>query len=139
MTREAINPDSLYGSVQYGFSHATKSAGPTTIHCAAVAGIRITGSCRRRRRAGAPGAEESGKFWPQAPRRRTWCVFTYLSITLPNFQAGWRGLAEFWGGVTPAANTWIGVQALALPDFRSKSKRLPRSAKASKDHVGSAL
>jgi enamine deaminase RidA (YjgF/YER057c/UK114 family) len=26
-------------------------------------------------------------------------------------------LADFWGDVTPAANTWIGVQALALPEF----------------------
>ena len=26
-------------------------------------------------------------------------------------------LAEFYGDVIPAANTWIGVQSLALPDF----------------------
>ena len=26
-------------------------------------------------------------------------------------------LGEFWGDVIPAANTWIGVQSLALPDF----------------------
>jgi enamine deaminase RidA (YjgF/YER057c/UK114 family) len=28
-----------------------------------------------------------------------------------------EALGEFYGDVTPAANTWIGVQALALPDF----------------------
>ena len=26
-------------------------------------------------------------------------------------------LGEFWGDVTPAPNTWLGVQGLALPEF----------------------
>ncbi|MFT7459902.1 MAG: enamine deaminase RidA (YjgF/YER057c/UK114 family), partial [Planctomycetota bacterium] len=34
MTREAINPDSMFPSVEYGFSHGIKSKGSTTIYCA---------------------------------------------------------------------------------------------------------
>lgn len=34
MGHERINPESMYGSVQFGFSHAVKSSGSTTIHCA---------------------------------------------------------------------------------------------------------
>jgi enamine deaminase RidA (YjgF/YER057c/UK114 family) len=28
-----------------------------------------------------------------------------------------KEMMEFYAGATPAPNTWIGVQALALPDF----------------------
>ncbi len=34
MTKQIINPDTVYESTQYGFSHAVKSDGVTTIHCA---------------------------------------------------------------------------------------------------------
>lgn len=34
MTRETINPAAMYDSLQYGFSHATKTQGETVIHCA---------------------------------------------------------------------------------------------------------
>jgi enamine deaminase RidA (YjgF/YER057c/UK114 family) len=35
MSKEMINPEALYPSIQMGFSHAVKSDGNVTIHCSA--------------------------------------------------------------------------------------------------------
>lgn len=34
MTHQKINPNPMYDSLQFGFSHATKAQGSTVIHCA---------------------------------------------------------------------------------------------------------
>ncbi len=123
MTREAINPESLYGSVQYGFSHAIKSTGSTTIHCAGQVGwdkdYNLVGE-------GDIGAQTrqalanlktvlaaSGAGPADVVRMRTYVVNHSPEMIEPIGEA----LAEFYGQTMPAANTWIGVQSLALPGF----------------------
>jgi enamine deaminase RidA (YjgF/YER057c/UK114 family) len=123
MTRQAINPDSLYGSVQYGFSHATKSAGGTTIHCAGQVAwdkdykVVGAGDVGAQARQALKNLKEvlaaAGATTADVVRIRTYVVNHSPELLGPVGGA----LAEFWGDVTPAANTWIGVQALALPDF----------------------
>jgi len=123
MTRKAINPDSLYGSVQYGFSHATKSAGGTTIHCAGqvawdkdykVVGAGDVGAQARQALKNLKAVLAAAGATPaDVVRIRTYVVNHSPELLGPVGAA----LAEFWGDVVPAANTWIGVQALALPDF----------------------
>ncbi len=123
MTRKAINPDSLYGSVQYGFSHATKSAGGTIIHCAGqvawdkdykVVGAGDVGTQARQALKNLKDVLAAAGATPaDVVRIRTYVVNHSPELLEPVSGA----LAEFWGDVIPAANTWIGVQSLALPDF----------------------
>lgn len=123
MTRETINPDSLYGSVEYGFSHAVKSDRNITIHCAGqvawdkdynVVGAGDVGAQARQALANLKAVlVAAGASVEDVVRLRTYVVNHDPSMLEPIGQA----LGEFYGGVTPAANTWIGVQALALPDF----------------------
>lgn len=123
MSRIAINPDSLYGSVQYGFSHATKSAGGTTIHCAGqvawdkdykVVGAGDVGAQARQALKNLKAVLAAAGATPADVVR----IRTYVVNHSPELLGPVGGaLAEFWGDVIPAANTWIGVQSLALPDF----------------------
>ncbi len=123
MTRETINPGTLYGSVEYGFSHAVKSDGNTTIHCAGqvawdkdynVVGAGDVGAQARQALANLKIVlEAAGATVGDIVRLRTYVVNHNPSLIEPIGQA----LGEFYGEVMPAANTWIGVQALALPDF----------------------
>ncbi|HLF30265.1 MAG TPA: RidA family protein [Xanthomonadales bacterium] len=123
MTREAVNPVSLYGSVQYGFSHAIKSAGGTTIHCAGqvawdkdykVVGAGDVGAQARQALKNLKAVLAAAGATPaDVVRIRTYVVNHSPELLGPVGEA----LAEFWGDVIPAANTWIGVQSLALPDF----------------------
>ena len=123
MSREAINPESVYGSLQYGFSHAVRSQGGTLIHCAGQvawdAEYNLVGAGDLGRQARQALAnlkvvlEAAGASPADIVRLRTYVVNHKPEYLEPVGAA----LAEFWGEVTPAANTWIGVQSLALPDF----------------------
>lgn len=123
MTREAINPDSLYGSVQYGFSHAVKSTGSTTIHCAGQVGwdkeynLVGEGDVGAQARQALANLKEvlsaAGASPADVVRIRTYVVNHSPEMIDPIGAA----LGEFYGDATPAANTWIGVQSLALPGF----------------------
>jgi enamine deaminase RidA (YjgF/YER057c/UK114 family) len=123
MSREAINPDSLYGSVQYGFSHATRSSGGTLIHCAGqvawdkdykLVGAGDVGAQARQALANLEKVlAAAGATKADIVRMRTYVVNHTPDLLGPVGAA----LGEFWGDIIPAANTWIGVQALALPDF----------------------
>jgi enamine deaminase RidA (YjgF/YER057c/UK114 family) len=123
MTREVLNPDSLYGSVQYGFSHATRSSGGTLVHCAGQVAwdkdcnIVGAGDLGAQARQALKNIEtvlaEAGAAKGDIVRMRTYVV----NHTPDKLEPVGAALGEFWGDVMPAANTWIGVQALALPDF----------------------
>ena len=123
MTREAINPNALYGSVQYGFSHAVRSQGTITIHCAGqvawdkdynVVGSGDIGAQARQALANLKTVlAEAGAGVADVVRMRTYVVNHKPEYLEPVGAA----IAEFYGDNTPAANTWIGVQSLALPDF----------------------
>jgi enamine deaminase RidA (YjgF/YER057c/UK114 family) len=123
MSREAINPHSLYGSVQYGFSHATRSSGGTLIHCAGqvawdkdynVVGAGDLGAQARQVLNNIEAVlAEAGATKADIVRMRTYVV----NHTPDKLDPVGAALGEFWGNIVPAANTWIGVQALALPDF----------------------
>lgn len=123
MSREAINPDSMYGSLQYGFSHAIKSSGGTRIHCAGqvawdqeynvVGGGDIGAQARQALKNLKEVLAAAGAGPADVVRMRTYIVNHRPDYLEPVGMA----LAEFYGDVTPAANTLIGVQALALPDF----------------------
>ncbi len=123
MTREAINPVTLYESVQYGFSHAIKSSGPVSIHCSGqvawdkdfhLVGEGDVGAQARQVLSNLKEVLAAAGAGPaDVVRMRTYVVNHKPEFIEPIGAA----LAEFYGDVIPAANTWIGVQSLALPDF----------------------
>lgn len=123
MSKELINPDSLYQSVNLGFSHGVKSDGKVTVHCAGqvawdkdcnVVGEGDVGAQARQALANLKVVlEEAGAQVSDVVRLRTYVVNHNPSLLEPIGQA----IGEFYGDVLPAANTWIGVQSLVLPDF----------------------
>jgi enamine deaminase RidA (YjgF/YER057c/UK114 family) len=123
MTIEKINPEDLYPSVNFGFSHAVKSDRKTTVHCSGqvawdkdynVVGPGDVGAQARQALANLKLVlAASGAGVGDIVRIRTYVVNHDPSLLEPIGQA----LGEFWGDVVPASNTWIGVQALAMPDF----------------------
>jgi enamine deaminase RidA (YjgF/YER057c/UK114 family) len=118
-----INPASLYNSVQYGFSHATLQENGRTLHLAGqiawdptgvlVGGTDLGAQTRQalanlRAVLAAVSAEPS-----DIVRLRTYVVNhspDKLAIVLPEIGA-------FFEGALPPPNTFLGVAALALPDF----------------------
>lgn len=123
MSKETINPDTLYGSTQYGFSHAVKSSRATTIHCAGqvawdkdynvVGGNNIGAQARQALANLKTVLAAAGAGIEDIVRLRTYVVNHKPEYLEPIGMA----LGEFYGEVTPAANTWIGVQSLAMPEF----------------------
>lgn len=123
MSRKVINPAELYESTAYGFSHAVASSDATLVHCAGqvawdkdyqVVGGSDLGAQARQALANLKTVlVEAGAGVEDIVRLRTYVVNHTPDCLGPVGAA----LAEFYGDVMPAANTWIGVQALALPDF----------------------
>ncbi len=122
MGREAINPASLYDSTQYGFSHAIKANGSTTIHCAGQVGWDkdcnlVEGDIGAQARQALSNLKEvlaeAGASVADIVRIRTYVV----NHTPDYLEPVGMALGEFYGDTAPAANTWIGVQSLALSGF----------------------
>ena len=123
MTKEIINPAALYESVQFGFSHAVKTDRKVTIHCAGqvawdkeynVVGAEDVGEQARQALANLKVVlEAAGAQVSDIVRLRTYVVNHNPSLLEPIGQA----IGQFYGDVMPAANTLIGVQALAMPEF----------------------
>jgi len=127
MSHEKINPPELFSSLQYGFSHAVIHAGghsgKRTIECAGqVAWDRdcnligegdFAAQAREVFKNLRTVLEAAGATPADVVRLRTYIV----DHDQQKLEALGPVMAEFYGDVTPAANTLIGVQALALPGF----------------------
>jgi len=118
-----INPASLYDSVSYGFSHATLQEGGKTLHlagqvawdaqCNVVGAADLAAQTRQALANLKVVLSEAGATPADIVRLRTYVVDhtpDKLGIVLPEVGA-------FYEGAVPAPNTFIGVSALALPDF----------------------
>jgi len=123
MNREAINPASMFDSLQYSFSHAIKADGRETIYCAGqvawdkecklVGGSDIVTQARQALSNLKTVLAEAGATPADVVRMRTYVVNNKPEYLEP---IG-KEISEFYGDVLPAANTWIGVQSLALPEI----------------------
>jgi enamine deaminase RidA (YjgF/YER057c/UK114 family) len=127
MSHEKINPPALFNSLQYGFSHAVAHtdghSGARTIECAGqVAWDRdcnlvgegdFAAQAREAFRNVQTVLKAAGATPADVVRLRTYIV----DHDMEKLEALGPIMAEFYGEVTPAANTLIGVQALALPGF----------------------
>lgn len=123
MKNQAINPEILFDSVQMGYSHAVKSAAPVFVHCSGqvawnkelklVGGDDIGEQARQVLSNLKQVLESAGAELADIVQLRTYVVNLNPSLLEPIGKA----IGEFYGDVVPAANTMIGVQSLALPEF----------------------
>ncbi|TNF58526.1 MAG: RidA family protein [Rhodobacteraceae bacterium] len=120
---DRINPKGMYNSLQYGFSHAAVSEPGRLLHLAGqvawdrdanLVGPGDLGAQARQALANLGEVLADQGLGPQhLVRLRTYVVNHSPDKLEPVVGA----MMEFWGDTMPCANTWIGVQALALPDF----------------------
>lgn len=120
---ERINPKSLYDSLSYGFSHATLQKGGQTLHLAgqvawdAAGNVVGPGDLAAQTRQALANLKavlaDAGAAPADIVRLRTYVVDHSPDKLGPVLGQ----LPEFYDGALPAPNTFIGVQALALPDF----------------------
>lgn len=123
MAAERLNPAGLYDPVRYGFSHASITEGGRTIHLAGqvawdenynVVGVGDLAAQTRQVVANLRAVLAAAGATPaDVARIRTYVVNhtpDKLAIVGPE-------LGALFGDALPAPNTFIGVQALALPDF----------------------
>lgn len=123
MRAEKINPPELYNSVQYGFSHAARARGRTTVHLAGqvawnqagelVGGGDLAAQTRQALANISSVLAAAGATPADILRLRTYVVAHTPEKLGPVLAA----ISQFYGDAVPAPNTFIGVEALALPDF----------------------
>jgi enamine deaminase RidA (YjgF/YER057c/UK114 family) len=123
MGRKTINPGNMYDAVQYGFSHAVESTGNRLLQLAGqvawddhgklVGGGDLGAQCAQVFRNLKKVLGECGMGPQNVVRLRTYVV-DYSPDKLAVIGSA---IGEFYGDVVPAANTLLGVQALAMPDF----------------------
>jgi enamine deaminase RidA (YjgF/YER057c/UK114 family) len=123
MTVKQINPPQLYDSVRFGFSHAALQRSGATLHLAgqvawdADTNLVGPGDVAAQARQALANLklvlQAAGCTAKDVVRLRTYVVDHTPDKLGPILQE----IGAFYGDATPAPNTFIGVAALALPDF----------------------
>lgn len=123
MTRTAINPEQMYNSVQFGFSHAVESSGKRTLHLAGqvawddagelVGPGDLAAQCAQVFQNLKKVLSEAGMRPADVVRLRTYVV----DYSPDKLEVIGPAIAGFYGDSLPAANTLLGVSALAMPEF----------------------
>lgn len=123
MTIKRINPPQLYDSLRFGFSHATLQQPGATLHLAGqvawdaqtnVVGPGDVAAQTRQALVNLATVLRAAGCGPKDIVR----LRTYVVNHSPDKLGPILGeIGAFYGDATPAPNTFIGVAALALPDF----------------------
>ena len=123
MTNSKINPEGLYDSLAFGFSHAALQDGGKTLHLAGQVAwdenAEVVGpgdlAAQTRQALANLGAvlAAAGATPADIVRLRTYVV----NHTPDKLGVVLGEIGAFYGEATPAPNSFIGVAALALPDF----------------------
>jgi enamine deaminase RidA (YjgF/YER057c/UK114 family) len=123
MTNMKINPVGLYESLPFGFSHAALQEGGRTLHLAgqvawdkdaSIVGAGDLAAQTRQALANLGAVLASVGAGPADIVR----LRTYVVDHTPDKLGPVLGeIGAFYGDATPAPNTFLGVAALALPDF----------------------
>ena len=123
MSNIKINPTGLYESLPFGFSHAALQEGGRTLHLAGQvawdSNAQIVGAgdlaAQTRQALANLGAVLAAAGAGPADIVR---LRTYVVDHTPDKLGPVLGeIGAFYGDATPAPNTFLGVAALALPDF----------------------
>ena len=123
MPAERKNPETMYNSLEFGFSHASVSEGGRMLHLAGqvawdkdrnlVGGDDLAAQARQCLVNLKEVLASEGATPADLVRIRTYVVNHSPDKIGP--VAG--EMMAFYGDAMPAPNTWIGVQALAMPEF----------------------
>ena len=123
MPKEYVNPDSIFPSVQHGFSQVVVASGRkmvfTSGQTAWDAQKKIVGErnlleqARQALRNVQAAIEATGGTLKDIASLRIYIV----NYEPENAQAISIALREFFPSTNPPASTWIGVSALAVPEF----------------------
>ncbi len=123
MARLVINPESMYKTVPFGFSHAVSQSSGRTLHlagqvawdrdCNLVGGADVIAQTRQVLANLKEVLAAAGATPANVVRLRTYVV----NHTPDKLGPICAEIAAFYGDALPGANTFIGVQTLALPDF----------------------
>ena len=124
MPKAHLNPDSLFPSVQHGFSQIVKVRGGTTVFISGqtawdaekrlVGGMNLVEQARQALRNIRIAVEAAGGELTDVVSIRIYVV------NYKREDAGPIGelFREFFPGEHPPASTWIGISSLAVEDFR---------------------
>jgi enamine deaminase RidA (YjgF/YER057c/UK114 family) len=123
MPNEKRNPAALYDSVRFGFSHAALVTGGRTLYLAGQvawdgAGDLVgAGDLAAQTRQALANLRvvlaDAGATPADIVRLRTYVV----DHSLEKLGIVGAEIGAFYGDATPAPNTFLGVQALAMPEF----------------------
>ena len=123
MTKERVNPKTLYSSLPHGFSQIVVASGRKTAFISGqtawdaqkriVGGVSLLEQARQALRNVQAAVQEAGG---------TLTDVVALRIYIVNYQtesaaAIGSALREFFSRESSPASTWIGVSSLAVPDF----------------------
>jgi len=123
MPKEYLNPDSLFPSVQHGFSQVVVASGRKMAFVSGqtawdktkkiVGGDSLLEQARQALRNVQAGIEATGGTLKEIVALRIYIV----NYQPENAEAVSIALREFFSSTNPPASTWIGVSALAVPEF----------------------
>lgn len=121
--REAVNPPDLYDPLPFDFSHAVLQHGGRTLHLAGqvawnrernlIGGGDVVAQARQALANLKAVLAAVGATPADVVRVRTYVV----NHTGEHLAAICAEIGKFYGDAAPAPNTFIGVQALAMPEF----------------------
>ena len=123
MPKEYVNPDSLFPSVQHGFSQVVVASGRKMVFISGqtawdaqkkiVGGNNLLEQARQALRNVQAAIEAAGGSLKDIVSLRIYIV----NYQPENAEAISIALREFFSSANPPASTWIGVSALAVPEF----------------------
>lgn len=123
MPKKHINPNSLFRSLEHGFSQVVATSGGTTVYISGqtawdsskqiVGGRDLTQQTRQALRNIQIAVEAAGSTVADIVSLRIYVV----DYKPEQANAIGGALLEFFTGQKCPASTWIGVSALAVPDF----------------------
>jgi enamine deaminase RidA (YjgF/YER057c/UK114 family) len=123
MPKEYTNPDSLFGSLEYGFSQIVSASGAKTIyisgqtawdtHRQIIGGTDLAQQARQALRNVQAAVEAVGGTLADVVALRIYIV----NYRPEQADAIGSALREFFPEEKRPASTWIGVSTLAVPDF----------------------
>lgn len=123
MPKEYVNPQGLFPSLPHGFSQIVVASGSRTAYISGqtawdtqkriVGGASLPGQARQALRNVQAAVEAVGGDLSDIVALRIYIV----NYQPASAEAVGSALREFFSSGNPPASTWIGVQALAVPDF----------------------
>ena len=123
MSKECVNPKSLFPSVQHGFSQVVVASGRKMVFISGqtawdtrkkiIGGDNLLEQARQAMRNLQTAIGAAGGTLKDIVSLRIYIV----NYQVENANALRTALNEFFSSANPPASTWIGVSALAVPEF----------------------